>query len=93
MADEIKRDYLDSALRGLGFEVVKAAVEDWRGLIKGHKFHGGAPYVVSFEEIESFLKSGWCASLLMDTGITGEQILEQLKEERRQAKKKKQEDN
>lgn len=64
----------------LATAVVKQAVADWRKLIKmGVKNHIVTEINISFIEIERFLKSEFCDSLLdIDPLI----ILEQLKKER-----------
>lgn len=55
--------------------IIEKAISDYKTLIKGK-----TPYKVNCDvgEIERFLKSDLCKNLLIDTGVSGEDILREL---------------
>lgn len=55
--------------------IIETAIDDYKAMIKGEKRQS---YENSVKKIERFLMSDYCATLLIDTGMTGEDILREL---------------
>ena len=63
----------DVGAKGLGFGIVRGAVEDWYRSVRFVKKYGRPPSPeLSFENLRAFFRSGWCEMLLQDTRLTGE---------------------
>lgn len=55
--------------------IIESAMDDYKAMITGKKRQGGDNNV---KKIESFFMSDYCSLLLVDTGLTGKDILREL---------------
>lgn len=78
----IHRSRIASAYSGLDFSelaqaIVLQAVADWKGLCQGAPFPNQVK--PSFEEIEAFFRSDWCALLMQSYSVSPDYVLKQLR--------------
>lgn len=65
----------DEAYCNLRNAIIESAIDDYKAIITGKKKQCGDNNIKS---LERFFKSDYCATLLIDTGMTGEDILREL---------------
>lgn len=76
MGDTTKKiDSHESGWAALRDAIIEKAVSDYKTLVRGETVYRES---CNMREIERFFKSDLCKNLLIDTGVTGEDILQEL---------------
>lgn len=70
----------------LAAEIVAAAIDDWRGLIKAKAWLNEYPSrVCNFNELRIFFKSEWCEFLMQNFNFAPHDVLRRLEDELQEA--------